>query len=422
MTKIRTVGYASHSFLPPSLTGGAMPGHLTATGLADDTPSSARPARGPFEISTASIVGAEKAGYDGVLCADATQSHMPTAAWSTEFSDLMEGCPDPNSAFTMEPVITASAPLTSAIEYIWGPVDCVRRAPINIAQMLLTLDHATRGRVSIVLAHGQQNHMRQTGIPRAGTRDKFWDGVQIVKKLTTQSEAFSYRGRVWKFDRGALALPPYNPESPPGVLIAGGSPESLELCGRFSDGWLDGPPTLDEDDPAVFAHKVAEIRRHARDAGRDPDSLRIMVQMPVILADDPAVIDELVDHPYVKWSCLLGASSQVFRKWGIAHPYDSTGAMNYNYFKDIIPEWVSREEFIDVTRRMPREAVYRCHFVGTPETVMDRIEPYLAQGITDVMTFNPGMLAGSKYLASCGRASDRFTQLLRERDVRYPSP
>ena len=60
--------------------------------------------------------------------------------------------------------------------------------------------------------------------------------------------------------------------------------------------------------------------------------------------------------------------------------------------------------------------------VGTPEEVMEKIEPYLAHGITDVMTFNPAMLAGAKYLASCGAAGDRFMKLIGERDVTLPKP
>jgi alkanesulfonate monooxygenase SsuD/methylene tetrahydromethanopterin reductase-like flavin-dependent oxidoreductase (luciferase family) len=89
--------------------------------------------------------------------------------------------------FTCEPIIAAAGALTNRVNFLWSPVDVVRRAPINIAQMVLTLDHATKGRFAYVLAHGQIDHMRQTGISRIGTKDKFHDRVQIIRKLTHQT-------------------------------------------------------------------------------------------------------------------------------------------------------------------------------------------------------------------------------------------
>src|SRR5437660_6226135 len=130
MTKIRTMAYGSHIFLPPSRTCGAMPGHLTAVAASDVPTVASGPPLSPFEVSVASLVSAEAAGYRGVLCADATQAHMPTAAWTTEFSDLMANAPDPNAAFTMEPAIAVAGTKTERIEFVWGPVDLVRRAPI----------------------------------------------------------------------------------------------------------------------------------------------------------------------------------------------------------------------------------------------------------------------------------------------------
>ncbi len=119
--------------------------------------------------------------------------------------------------------------------------------------------------MSVVLAQGQIDHMRQTGISRIGTKDKLWDGVQIVRKLIRQTEPFSFRGRVWKFDRGALATPYYG-DTPPDVLVAGGMDETLELVGRYADGWMAAIPggTYEE-----FAERVA--RRYAATPSR-PDA------------------------------------------------------------------------------------------------------------------------------------------------------
>ncbi|MGE0384998.1 MAG: LLM class flavin-dependent oxidoreductase [Gammaproteobacteria bacterium] len=387
---LRLGSYGNHIFLPKSMIG--------------DLPQ--------YDACVASLVHAETQGREFVLCADATDALNPASGWTGEFSDLLEGAPDPDAAFTMEPVIASAAARTSSVRFVWGPVDCVRRAPVNIAQAVLTLHHASRGRCDVILAHGQQNHMRQFGISRKGTADKLWDTVQIVRRMFHQSTPFSYRGRVWSFDNGMLALPHYG-DTPPRLWIAGGGAETLELVGRFGDGWVDCVPGMDDDDPAEFARKIGVIRDHARRVGRDPDSIRVLALLCCIMSDDRDGLAELIDHPIVRWAALVGASAQTYAKWGLPFPYGG----DYNYFRDVIPEWVSREEYLDVTSRIPREAVRRALYFGTADDVIARIEPWLACGVTDVVFYNPAALCGRRHMAGAMAAEGRLAQALAGRPV-----
>ena len=124
---IRRHWYALHWPLPPRLTAGG-----TAFGIGDDPPRGEH-----FQTSVASAVAAEHAGMDGVLCADATDWYVPGSVWNGELADTLEGAPDPHAVFTSEPIIAAAGAVTDRIEFLWGPVDCVRRAPVNIAHMVL---------------------------------------------------------------------------------------------------------------------------------------------------------------------------------------------------------------------------------------------------------------------------------------------
>jgi phthiodiolone/phenolphthiodiolone dimycocerosates ketoreductase len=337
----------------------------------------------PYEACVQSLINADRAGHHWVICHDATDWPTPASAWNEKLSDLCRDAPDPNAVFTMDIAIASAAAQTGKLRFLWGPLDLVRRAPVNIAQSLLTLDHATKGRAAVILAQGQQNHMRQYGISRAGTRDKLWDGVQIVSKLVRQTAPFSYRGRVWKFDNGALALPPYGTQ-PPEVYVAGGSDESLELTGRFADGWVDCIPGFNQDDPELFGRKVAAVRRHAAMVGRDPDELSIFVLICTVMCEDDRLVEAAIDHPIVRWNTMLGAPSQHYTEWGLPHPYGS----DYNYMRDCIPEWISKEEFDDVCRRTPREAVSKIQAVGTPDAVLRRLVPWLDCGVTDLVIYN----------------------------------
>ena len=64
--------------------------------------------------------------------------------------------------------------------------------------------------------------------------------------------------------------------------------------------------------------------------------------------------------------------------------------------RDCIPEWISADEFHDVSARTPRDAVRKVQVVGTPKDVLGQLEPWLECGVTDAVIYN---LAGM-----CSRA------------------
>jgi phthiodiolone/phenolphthiodiolone dimycocerosates ketoreductase len=367
----------------------------------------------PFDTCVGSAAVAERNGADWVMFGDVTDFYMPSSVWNGELSDLLEGAPDPNDVFTCEPIIAAAAATTDDIKFLWGPVDLVRRAPINIAHMAQTLHHATQGRFAYILGHGQIDHMRQTGLSRIGAKDKFWDGVQIIQKLTHQQEPFVFRGRVWKFDRGALTTPPYGDEPPPLMYLAGSGEETLELVGKHADGWNEVAPGSFDADPAVFAHKIKTIREHAISIGRDPDQTRIMLWLSVLMMDDRELLERAVPHPATKWRTLLAAPAPVWKRLGLTHPYGGT----WNYMKDVVPEWYTRDEFYDVVGRVPDEAVRAVNFVGTSDEVIEQVQPWLDMGVTDTIIYNLGTLCGREYLDACTKANQRLREALVGRPV-----
>jgi len=402
MQNIRVHQYGLHWPVPPALSAGG-----SAFLVGDDRTDR-------FAASVGSAVAAERAGADGVLFADATDWYCPSSVWNEELSDLLADAPDPHGVFTSEPIIAAAGAVTERVEFLWGPVDCVRRAPINIAQMVLTLSHATRGRMSaVILAQGQIDHMRQTGISRIGTKDKLWDGVQIVRRLIRDVEPFSFRGRVWKFDRGALATPYYG-DTPPEVLVAGTQPESLELVGRHADGWVAGiPGGYSGNDIEIFKAKIATIDGHARAAGRDPSTIRKMAWLLCFTMDDEDLLDQALDHPFSRWNSLVGAPAAEFEKMGLAHPFGG----DYSYYKDVIPEWFSKRDFYDVTSRIPREAAQRINFYGTTDQVIAMMDPWLRCGVTDVMLYNAAGMGSKEAMAACAAADENLRRHLLGREV-----
>jgi len=151
----------------------------------------------------------------------------------------------------------------------------------------------------------------------------------------------------------------------------------LELIGKHADGWLTYVPGAAEDNPEVFAEQVRDIRRHAERAGRDPHSIAIATTLLTIIHPDENFLDEVRDHPIVRWNAMLATpTARVHRQGGLNHPYGD----DWTFSRDCIPPWISREEALDVASRTPREAVDRTHLVGTAEQVREKFGRYARRG------------------------------------------
>jgi hypothetical protein len=124
-------------------------------------------------------------------------------------------------------------------------------------------------------------------------------------------------------------------------------------------------------------------------------------------------VESALDHPIVRWNTMLGAPSQDYYEWGLTHPY----GRDYNYMRDCIPEWISADEFRDVTARTPREAVSKVNAVGTPEDVLRQLDPWLDCGVTDAVIYNLGGVCSSDHQRSAAAANTALLAKIKGRPV-----
>jgi phthiodiolone/phenolphthiodiolone dimycocerosates ketoreductase len=289
-------------------------------------------------------------------------------------------------------VIAIAAQQTERIKFLYGSIDSVRRSPFIIAQTMLTLDHATRGRTITLLGAGEQKQMKPYGYSRIGSHDKLIDTVHIIRRfLDSGGEPISYEGRVWTLDRALMALQPYG-ETPPPMWIAGSSDDDLRVAAEAANGWATIPPGFTEDDPAVFREQVATLRKYAAEAGRDPDELSICISAVVCLTENEAQMEELRDNPYLRWwGMMFLPNSDLYDKWGIGeHPMGP----NWQYARKCVPHWYDRDQAMDIVNRTPRESVDRVSMNGTVEQVAEKISPYIEAGATHVLLTNAAPIAG----------------------------
>ena len=131
------------------------------------------------------------------------------------------------------------------------------------------------------------------------------------------------------------------------------------------------------------------------------------------MMDDRELLEQAVHHPATKWRTLIAAPAPVFHQLGFSHPYGGT----FNYMKDIVPEWYTRDDFYRTVERIPPEAVRKLHFFGTSDEVIDQVQPWLDMGVTDVMIYNVGSLGGTEAMQACTAANERLRAALKDRKV-----
>jgi hypothetical protein len=120
---------------------------------------------------------------DFIIYGDQLCFTHPSSLWTPDITDVATLLPTFNAFMDTGPIIAAAATQTSTIKFHYGVIDAVRRPPSVIAQSLLTLDHATKGRVRLLLANGENKQMKPYGIARKGANEKLSDSLRMVTSV-----------------------------------------------------------------------------------------------------------------------------------------------------------------------------------------------------------------------------------------------
>lgn len=172
----------------------------------------------------------------------------------------------------VDPILGLSwaAAVTSRIEVGTNILVLPQRNPLFLAKALASLDSFSGGRVLLGVGTGwAKEEFDALGIDfnARGTRTN--EGIEALRRLW-QDEYSTYAGDHFAF-REACSFPkPVRTGGVP-VLIGGESKPALRRVARLGDGWL--PYNLPVENAAAI---IDELKAMTRDAGRDPETLRII--------------------------------------------------------------------------------------------------------------------------------------------------
>jgi probable F420-dependent oxidoreductase len=151
-----------------------------------------------------------------------------------------------------------------------------QRQPTLVAKQVSTLDTLSGGRVRLGVGVGWQESEYEALSENFHTRGARMDeAIRMLRAWWTEPRV-DFEGKHYQVR--AMAMEPKPPQRSIPIWIGGNSEAALRRVGRLGDGWL--ASRIGEAADARVA--IATIRRHAEEAGRDPNTigLQSMVAPP----------------------------------------------------------------------------------------------------------------------------------------------
>ena len=153
--------------------------------------------------------------------------------------------------------------------------------PVMLARRLTTLDLLSGGRLKVGLGLGwSKDEMEATeaSLEQRGPRaDEF---LQVLKAIWT-TDPVEFHGKFYHLPKSYLHHKPVQKPHPP-IYMAAFAPRALKRLAKMADGW--NPVAIPVDG---MARMFSSIRQMAKEAGRDPSSLRMIVRANVEITDKP---------------------------------------------------------------------------------------------------------------------------------------
>jgi len=197
--------------------------------------------------------------------------------------------------------LAALAAVTRRVRLLTNVTPIGFRNPALLAKMTSTLDVISGGRLIAGLGTGWlREEFDACGIPFPDNRERtarLAEGIAILKSMWTEEET-NFRGEHYAVTRGVNFPKPLQQPHPP-IMLGGFRNAIIELAAREADIVNLVPPGRSDMgqlsyDAARFKQKLAQLRAHARRAGRDPDSIELSSFSFVLIADGHSEADAML--------------------------------------------------------------------------------------------------------------------------------
>ena len=213
---------------------------------------------------------AEEMGFESVWFPEHT--HIPVER-KTPWSGGPELPRDYYHSYDPFVALMAAGAATREIKLATGICLIIQHDPITTAKTIATLDRLTNGRFIFGIGGGwNREEIEHHGTPFAKRFPILRERVLAMKAMWTQEQA-EFHGEYVDFDPIVVNPKPVQKPHPP-IIMGGDGPTTFDRVVQFCDGWL---PIGRGQIPAGLKDKMADLRRRAETAGRDPASISVSV-------------------------------------------------------------------------------------------------------------------------------------------------
>ena len=151
------------------------------------------------------------------------------------------------------------------------------RAAVHAAKILATIDVLSGGRLDLGVGAGwMREEFEAVGAPPYERRGAVTDEYLAAFRELWGSDNPEFSGEFVAFSGIAFEPKPVQRPHPP-IWTGGESPPALRRAGRVADTWypIGNNPNHRLGTPARLSEFYGRVRRHAEEAGRDPDSVSL---------------------------------------------------------------------------------------------------------------------------------------------------
>jgi alkanesulfonate monooxygenase SsuD/methylene tetrahydromethanopterin reductase-like flavin-dependent oxidoreductase (luciferase family) len=175
---------------------------------------------------------------------------------------------------------------TERISFFTDVANLPLRPPAVMAKAAASLDVLSGGRFELGLgAGGLPDVIANMGGPRrtpGEAVEALDEAIDVIRLMWSDKRSVSFDGEHYKLDD---ARPGPQPAHAIGIWVGAFKPRMLRLVGRKADGWLPSLGVLSRDEMRA-GHE--QIDAAAEKAGRDPRSIRRILNVQGVIGNQPA--------------------------------------------------------------------------------------------------------------------------------------
>ena len=186
------------------------------------------------------------------------------------------------------------------------------RHPLYWAKIATTIDQLSTGRLILGVGVGWMEEEFKAMNAPFGERGKMADEQLRLLAQLWHEEHINFAGRYYQLDDIAFSPKPYQKPRIP-IWVGGEGKLAQRRAGTYGDAWF---PYFVRITPAELAKRFDNVRRYAREAGRDPGQIAFACCLPIELT----ATDVPQEEDYLKGSIAqVTEALNKFKQIGVIH-------------------------------------------------------------------------------------------------------